>query len=52
MLVLVCLGLTVASGPVMGYLDSAARSLHQPDTYVRAVLQHETRREQRGAPRP
>jgi multicomponent K+:H+ antiporter subunit D len=37
-LVLLCLALTVAAGPVAGYLDSAARSLHQPDTYVRAVL--------------
>ena len=50
-LVLLCLGLTLAADPVTRYLDSAARSLHQPDTYVRAVLSHETRREQRGAPR-
>jgi multicomponent K+:H+ antiporter subunit D len=37
-LVLLCLGLSVAAGPVARYLDSAARSLHEPDTYVRAVL--------------
>ncbi len=37
-LVLLCLGLSVAAEPVARYLDSAARSLHQPDTYVRAVL--------------
>ena len=37
-LVLLCLALTVAAGPVSSYLDSAARSLHEPDTYVRAVL--------------
>ena len=52
MLVLLCLGLTLAADPVSRYLDSAARSLHQPDTYIRAVLSQETRREQRGAPRP
>jgi multicomponent K+:H+ antiporter subunit D len=51
-LVLLCLGLTLAADPVTKYLDSAARSLHQPDTYVRAVLSQETQREQRGAPRP
>jgi multicomponent K+:H+ antiporter subunit D len=37
-LVLLCLALSVAADPVARYLDSAARSLHQPDTYVRAVL--------------
>jgi multicomponent K+:H+ antiporter subunit D len=37
-LVLLCLALSVAAGPVARYLDSAARSLHQPDTYIRAVL--------------
>jgi multicomponent K+:H+ antiporter subunit D len=37
-LVLLCLALTVAANPVAHYLDSTARSLHQPDTYVRAVL--------------
>jgi multicomponent K+:H+ antiporter subunit D len=44
-LVLICLGLNVAAEPVARYLDSAARSLHQPDTYIRAVLSQETRRE-------
>ncbi|HEU4593016.1 MAG TPA: monovalent cation/H+ antiporter subunit D [Steroidobacteraceae bacterium] len=51
-LVLICLGITVAADPVARYLDSTARSLHQPDTYIRAVLSHETRRERPGAPRP
>jgi len=37
-LVLLCIALTVAASPVAQYLDSTARSLHQPDTYVRAVL--------------
>jgi multicomponent K+:H+ antiporter subunit D len=40
-LVLLCLALSVAADPVSRYLDSAARSLHQPDTYVRAVLSAE-----------
>ncbi|HET9865447.1 MAG TPA: monovalent cation/H+ antiporter subunit D [Steroidobacteraceae bacterium] len=44
-LVLACLGLTLAADPVARYLDSTARSLHQPDTYIRAVLSRETRRE-------
>jgi hypothetical protein len=30
---------------VNGYLASAARSLHEPDAYVRAVLSYETSRE-------
>ncbi len=51
-LVLLTLGLTLGADRVTRYLDSAARSLHQPDTYIRAVLTHETQREQRGAPRP
>ena len=50
-LILLCLGLTVAADPVARYLESAARSLHRPDTYIRAVLSHETRREQPGEPR-
>ena len=37
-LVMLCMSLAVAAGPVARYLDSTARSLHQPDTYVRAVL--------------
>jgi multicomponent K+:H+ antiporter subunit D len=44
-LVLTCLGLTMAADPVARYLDSTARSLHQPDTYIRAVLSQQTRRE-------
>ena len=51
-LVLLCLVLSAAADPVSRFLDSTAKSLHQPDTYVRTVLSDETRREQRGAPRP
>jgi multicomponent K+:H+ antiporter subunit D len=51
-MVLLSLGLAYAAGPVTRYLDAAARSLHQPDTYIRAVLSQQTRREQPGAPRP
>jgi multicomponent K+:H+ antiporter subunit D len=51
-LLLLSLGLSIAADPVSRYLDSAARSLHQPDTYIRAVLSQQTQREQRGEPRP
>jgi multicomponent K+:H+ antiporter subunit D len=51
-LILLCLALTIGADPVTRYLDSTARSLHQPDTYIDTVLSRETRREQRGAPRP
>jgi multicomponent K+:H+ antiporter subunit D len=37
-LMLLCLALGVWAGPVTDYLNSAARSLHQPDTYIRVVL--------------
>jgi len=37
-LVLLCLALGIAADPVARYLDATARSLHQPDTYVRTVL--------------
>ncbi|HWM28183.1 MAG TPA: monovalent cation/H+ antiporter subunit D [Woeseiaceae bacterium] len=37
-LVLLTFGLSAASGPVMMYLEAAARSLHDPATYIRAVL--------------
>ena len=52
MLVALTIGLTVFAEPVNRYLDDAARSLHQPDAYVRAVLTPQTRREQPGDPRP
>jgi multicomponent K+:H+ antiporter subunit D len=52
MMVLLSVGLALAAGPVTRYLDEAARSLHRPDTYIRAVLSQETRREQPGVPRP
>jgi len=51
MLVLICLGLSLAADPVTRYLDSTARSLHQPDTYIRTVLSQDSRREQPGASR-
>jgi multicomponent K+:H+ antiporter subunit D len=46
-LVLLCLGISVASGPVMGFLEATARSLHEPTTYIRTVL---AAREAAGAP--
>jgi multicomponent K+:H+ antiporter subunit D len=36
-LVLLCLALTAGAGPVMTYLESAARSLHSPQVYIRVV---------------
>lgn len=42
-LVLLCLGLSVAADPVTQYLEHAAYSLHQPDTYIRTVLSLDTR---------
>jgi multicomponent K+:H+ antiporter subunit D len=36
-LILLCTALTVGASPVMTYLQSAARSLHSPEVYVRAV---------------
>jgi multicomponent K+:H+ antiporter subunit D len=47
-MVLLSLGLTAAADPVTRYLEHAAQSLHQPDTYIQAVLSQQTRREQRG----
>ena len=46
-LVLLCLVLTVAADPVARYLNTAAHSLHQPDTYVHAVLAARSREEAR-----
>ncbi len=51
-LIAIALGLTLGADPVMRYLDSAAKSLHQPDAYIRAVLREETRRERPGEVRP
>jgi multicomponent K+:H+ antiporter subunit D len=39
LLILACLMLTVAAAPIMTYLDSAARSLHAPEVYVRVVAE-------------
>ena len=36
-LLVLCLALAGGAGPVMTYLDSAARSLHSPDVYIRVV---------------
>jgi len=38
LLVLACIGLGAAAGPVTSYLQSTARSLHDPQTYIRTVL--------------
>src|SRR5690606_8646919 len=37
-LMLLCLLLSAASGPVMGFLEATAQSLHEPSTYIRTVL--------------
>jgi|HigsolmetaAR202D_1030399.scaffolds.fasta_scaffold00105_5 multicomponent K+:H+ antiporter subunit D len=36
-LIVLCLGLTIGAGPTMTYLESAARSLHAPEVYIRLV---------------
>jgi multicomponent K+:H+ antiporter subunit D len=36
-LIVLCLALSFGAGPVMTYLDSAAQSLHSPETYVDVV---------------
>jgi multicomponent K+:H+ antiporter subunit D len=36
-LIVTCIGLTAAAGPVMTYLTSAAHSLHAPEVYIRLV---------------
>lgn len=36
-LIVLCLALTAGAGPVMTYLESAARSLHAPEVYIRLV---------------
>ncbi|MCC7122346.1 MAG: monovalent cation/H+ antiporter subunit D [Gammaproteobacteria bacterium] len=38
LLVALCIGMSIGTGAVTNYLDAAARSLHQPDTYIRVVL--------------
>ncbi|NOG70219.1 monovalent cation/H+ antiporter subunit D [Roseicella sp. DB1501] len=38
MLLLVCIGMTVAAGPVMRYMQAAAATLHAPQDYPRQVL--------------
>ena len=51
-LILLTAGLAVLAEPVNGYLVSAARSLHEPGAYVRAVLSYETSRERPEDHRP
>lgn len=46
-LVLLCFVLAGAADPVTRYLEHAAQSLHQPDTYIRTVLANQSRNEQR-----
>ena len=38
-LVLVCVGITIAAGPTMTYLDSAAAGLAEPELYIQSVLE-------------
>ena len=40
LLILVCLAITIAAGPTMTYLDSAAANLADPELYIQSVLQH------------
>lgn len=51
-LALISLTLSAVADPVIRYLESAARSLHEPDTYIRTVLSGKTRREQVGTGQP
>jgi multicomponent K+:H+ antiporter subunit D len=51
-MILVCIALAVAADPITRYLDHAAQSLHQPDTYIRTVLSQENHREHAGAVQP
>lgn len=51
-LVLICLGLSVLANPVTRYLESAARSLHEPHTYIRVVLSQRAQRERPGEASP
>jgi multicomponent K+:H+ antiporter subunit D len=51
-MVLLCIALAIMADPVTRYLEHAAQSLHQPDTYIRSVLSQETRREQPEALQP
>lgn len=37
-LLLLTMGLTIVTDPVMTYLDSTARALHDPEVYIRMVL--------------
>ena len=51
-LVLACLGLGVAAGPVTSYLEETARSLHDPQTYIRTVLDSQATDVQLGVSEP
>jgi multicomponent K+:H+ antiporter subunit D len=45
LLMLLCVALSIWVAPVTAYLDAAARSLHQPDTYIREVLRQRAEEE-------
>ncbi len=51
-MIVLCIALAVAADPVTRYLEHAAQSLHQPDTYIRAVLSADKRRERPGVAQP
>jgi multicomponent K+:H+ antiporter subunit D len=52
LLIALAFGLALFAAPVNSYLDSAARSLHEPHAYVRAVLSPETPRERKEPRQP
>ena len=37
-LLVLCLGLTVAAGPTMRFMNDAARALHEPRSYIESVI--------------
>lgn len=51
-LVIFCFALAAHPGPVMNYLESAARSLHEPQTYIRAILPEKTDSDRPETPAP
>lgn len=51
-LVMLCIVLSAASGPVMNFLEATAGSMHDPQTYIRAVLFAQTGGVEPGAGEP
>jgi multicomponent K+:H+ antiporter subunit D len=41
-LLLICVALTVQAQPVMGFINLATKSLHEPNDYIRSVLSPDT----------